>query len=115
MTRNIAPLRAHRLPLICYPVCLAMLDDPAARYPSISLSVPFPVSCGPDIAVTRMAHIFNARRRRCRVSDNFGCYRGSGSEQQNSVGETHGDDQGDAGEVHGCVPTTIRYERIVPL
>jgi Type II CAAX prenyl endopeptidase Rce1-like len=81
MPLHVAPLVAHRLPLIGDPMCLAMLDDPAARYPLISTAVPFPVSRCPNIAVTRAAHVLDAWRRRRHVSNDFGCHCRSGSEQ----------------------------------
>src|SRR5882762_11632000 len=57
MTREVTPLRTHRLPLIGDPTRLTMLDDPAARYPSVGLPIPFPMSGCPHIAVTRVAHV----------------------------------------------------------
>src|SRR5580704_19621650 len=89
MTRQVAPLRAHRFPLIGDPTRLAVLHDPTARYPSVGLPIPFPMSGCPHIAVARVAHVLGTRRRWCHVGDDLGGHCRSGSKQQNSVGKTH--------------------------
>src|SRR5258708_419739 len=86
MTREVAPLRTNRLPLIGNPMRLTMLDDPTARYPSVGLSTPFPMSGCPHKAVTRVAHVLGSRRGRGQIGDDLGRDGRGKFQQQDSIG-----------------------------
>src|SRR5258708_13335668 len=103
MTREVAPLRAHRFPLIGDPMRLTMFDDPAARYPSVGLSIPFPMSGCPHITVTRVTHVLGSKRGRGHIGDDFGRDGWGQFQQQDSIGQANGSYQGDAGEIHGSL------------